>query len=185
MDWIAKVNRLRGRQKLASIERDAGWARSSLSAAMSRGSTPNAAHGVRLAHALGVPAGWLFDDNEGWPPSPDVVPKRTALGILRAAIEDAGIDTSCLKGRASGYSLDIASSFAKALDDLMRDVGRRLDQAPLTLAFPAGAAGARGPAGSPGKKLGKAGKKAVARRKKAMKRTRRGPGGRKSGRRSA
>lgn len=74
MDWTEKVVKLleEAGWRQSEVERRAGWARGSLGAKMSAGHMPGADKGVRLARALRVPAEWLFDDEQPWPP-PQIV----------------------------------------------------------------------------------------------------------------
>ena len=85
MDWIAKFRHLETARglNLAGIERAAGWSANSLATALSRGSTPSAVAGVRLAQVLQVPADWLFDDTQGLP---EPAALRIADDLLDAAI---------------------------------------------------------------------------------------------------
>jgi len=90
MDWVTKTDRLlKGRTKRA-VEKAAGWARNSLAASMSSGSTPTALRGARLAKALEVPAEWLFDDDRDWPPPNEQPPPQPGMEQLDALTAEIG-----------------------------------------------------------------------------------------------
>lgn len=86
VNWNDKVRRIveAAGIKLSHIEKCAKWPRNRLSAAMSSGAMPASDAGVRLARALGVPAEWLFDDEQDWPP-----PRAVSAESLDADARDA------------------------------------------------------------------------------------------------
>jgi len=79
MDWIEKMEKLLNGRSYAVIERAAGWPDNTLSNAVRGEQMPGADKAIRLARALGVPAEWLFDDDQGCPP-----PTRPAGELLDA-----------------------------------------------------------------------------------------------------
>jgi len=84
-----KLQKLRGGKSNAAIALACGCSTANIQKIIREGSTPNFALGVRLAKELGVPADWLADDGQDWPPPASV--GQAAEDLVSAALAGAGL----------------------------------------------------------------------------------------------
>lgn len=77
MNFATKLGRLQMEyhrwQSYLQLERDIGAPEKSLDRYVRENRLPPLDYGLRLARALHVPAEWLFDDSQGWPPPPPLM----------------------------------------------------------------------------------------------------------------
>ncbi len=86
MDFAQKLRRLRDGRPDHAIAEASGCSPGAVQKWASGRSIPRADYGVRLAAALGVPAEWLFDDSQDWPPPP--TEDQQIVAAVRAAVGD-------------------------------------------------------------------------------------------------
>jgi transcriptional regulator with XRE-family HTH domain len=86
MTFAEKLRALKGDRSHAEIARLFGGSPQGVQNWASGRSIPRADYGVRLAAALGVPAEWLFDDSQDWPPPP--TEDQQIVAAVRAAVGD-------------------------------------------------------------------------------------------------
>ncbi|NLF30063.1 MAG: helix-turn-helix transcriptional regulator [Planctomycetes bacterium] len=89
MELADKVQRLRRGLSNAELGKAAGCSATNIHSIARAGRQPSFAVGVRLARALGVPADWLGDDAQDWPPPPSMEDQTAAL--VRQALESRGM----------------------------------------------------------------------------------------------
>ena len=102
MEWTQKVRRLileKG-TTIAKMERAAEWSTNTLADALSKKRDIRISHALSLSRALGVDAGWLYDDDAQWDDRPTEAPlepaiaelaKRYSRELIHLAAMDAGL----------------------------------------------------------------------------------------------
>jgi hypothetical protein len=70
MNWREKIRLVADSrpESMSQISRAAGREDTWLAAMLNKGNEPGSVTGMRLAQVLGVPAEWLWDDSQDWPP---------------------------------------------------------------------------------------------------------------------
>ncbi len=115
MDAAAKIKRLRGNRAYAELAEAVGCSRSSMFSYATETKIPFSV-GIRLARVLGVPAEWLADDEQDWPPPP--TEKQAATAMIERMLAGAG-----LVGELNEEERDLLVRF-RALNDVSK--GRML-----------------------------------------------------------
>ncbi len=104
-------------------------------------SIPRADYGVRLAAALGVPAEWLFDDSQDWPPPPTedqqiVAAVRAAMGgavslteAEQEIIAEARRLSPMARGELRGYLAGLSARDGLSDDEIRAAAEKHLGQA--------------------------------------------------------
>jgi len=87
MDFAKKLRALKGDRTDKTLANAMGCSTQAVQKWSSGKSIPRADYGVRLASALGVPAEWLFDDSQDWPPPP--TEDQQIVAAVRAAMGGA------------------------------------------------------------------------------------------------
>ncbi len=116
MELAEKIQRLRGTLSNAALGQAVGCSPSNIQNVARAGGQPSFAVGARLAKILGVPAEWLADDEQDWPPPP--TEKQAATAAIERMLAGAG-----LVGELNEEERDLLVRF-RALNDVSK--GRML-----------------------------------------------------------
>ena len=141
MDFAQKLRRLRDGRPDHAIAEASGCSPGAVQKWASGRSIPRADYGVRLAAALGVPAEWLFDDSQDWPPPPTedqqiVQAVRSAMGgavtLTEAEQEIIGMYRRLepfAQGEARGYLAGLSARDGLSDDEIRAAAEKHLGQA--------------------------------------------------------
>ena len=90
MDLSDKIRRAKGERNYSEIARAAApCSPENIRKIVDQGSEPRFKLGCRIARVLGVPAQWLGDDEQDWPPPPDQ--EQQGLELIRQALAGNGL----------------------------------------------------------------------------------------------
>jgi len=141
VDFAQKLRRLRDGRPDHAIAEASGCSPGAVQKWASGRSIPRADYGVRLAAALGVPAEWLFDDSQDWPPPPTedqqiVQAVRSAMGgavtLTEAEQEIIGMYRRLepfAQGEARGYLAGLSARDGLSDDEIRAAAEKHLGQA--------------------------------------------------------
>ena len=122
VELAEKVERLRGKMTNLELAAACKCSAGNIHKITREGSQPSLAIGVRLARALGVPAEWLGDDEQGWPPPVSLADR--AVELVKAALVGGG-----LAGELTSAERRLLASFRRCSPGQQRYIMGTVDAA--------------------------------------------------------